>query len=54
VWLAPNGVIGIEHLPVTMRTVPQVLKPIDDRRRQVADDVYDALARQDATFWEHV
>jgi transcriptional regulator with PAS, ATPase and Fis domain len=54
IWLAPKGVIGIEHLPVSMRTVPQVLKPIDDRRRQVADDLYDALVRQGVSFWEHV
>jgi transcriptional regulator with PAS, ATPase and Fis domain len=54
VWLAPNGVIGIEHLPVSMRTVPRVLKPIDERRRQVSDDLYDALVRQGCSFWEHV
>jgi transcriptional regulator with PAS, ATPase and Fis domain len=54
IWLSPNGVIGIEHLPVSMRTVPQVLKPVDNRRRQVADDLYDAVVRQGASFWEHV
>jgi len=55
IWLAPQGVIGIEHLPVSMRTVPHVvMMPIDDRRRQVADDLYDAVVRQGASFWEHV
>jgi DNA-binding NtrC family response regulator len=54
VWLAPNGVVGIEHLPVSMRTVPHVATPIDERRRQVADDLYDAVVRQGASFWEHV
>jgi hypothetical protein len=28
--------------------------PLDDRRRQVADDLYDALVKQGASFWEHV
>ena len=38
-----------------MRTVPHVVRmPIDDRRRQVADDLYDAVVRQGASFWEHV
>ena len=55
IWLAPNGVIGIDHLPVLMRTVPRVVAaPIDDRRRQVADDLYDAVVRQGVSFWEHV
>ena len=54
IWLSPNRVIGIEHLPVSMRTVPQVVKPIDDRGRQIADDLFDAVVRQGAAFWQHV
>jgi transcriptional regulator with PAS, ATPase and Fis domain len=54
VWLAPHGVIGIEHLPVAMRTLPQVRTPVDQRRRQIADGLYDAVVRQGISFWEHV
>ena len=54
VWLSPKGVIEVEHLPVSMRPGPGLVAPIDDRRRQVADDLYDALVRQGASFWEHV
>ena len=54
VWLCPNGVIELEHLPVSMRTAPGLLAPVEDRRRQIADDLYDALVRQGASFWEHV
>jgi DNA-binding NtrC family response regulator len=54
VWLSPRGVIEVEHLPVSMRPGPGLVAPIDDRRRQVADDLYDALVRQGASFWEHV
>jgi DNA-binding NtrC family response regulator len=54
VWLSPNRVIELEHLPVSMRTAPGLLAPAEDRRRQVADDLYDALVRQGASFWEHV
>jgi transcriptional regulator with PAS, ATPase and Fis domain len=54
IWLTPDGVIELDHLPVTMQNVPRVLAPVDDRRRQVADDLYDALVRQGASFWEYV
>ena len=30
------------------------MTPLNDRRRQVADDLYDALVKQGASFWEHV
>ena len=50
----PNGTIELEHLPVTMRHRPGRLAPVDDRRRQVADDLYDALVRKGASFWELV
>ena len=30
------------------------MPPPDDRRRQVADDLYDALVKHGASFWEHV
>ena len=37
-----------------MRSGPGLLAPLDDRRRQVADDLYDALVRQGASFWDYV
>jgi transcriptional regulator with PAS, ATPase and Fis domain len=54
VWLSTHGVVEIEHLPLSMRTGPNPMMPIDDRRRQVADDLYDAVVRQGASFWEQV
>jgi len=53
-WLTPDGVIELDHLPVTMQNVPRAMAPADDRRRQVADDLYDALVRQGASFWDYV
>ena len=46
VWLSPNGTIEVEHLPVSMRSASGRLAPAEDRRRQVADDLYDALVRK--------
>jgi DNA-binding NtrC family response regulator len=53
-WLSTNGVVGVEQLPAAMRIGPAMVAPIDDRRRQVADDLYDALAKQGSSFWDHV
>ena len=52
VWLSAGGVVGVQHLPFPMRSGPGVMA-VDDPG-QVADELYDALARQGASFWEHV
>jgi DNA-binding NtrC family response regulator len=52
-WLCESGVVGPELLPVSMRT-HGLLVPAKDRRRQMADQLYDALVNQGASFWEHV
>ena len=53
-WLSTNGTVEVENLPVSMRSAPNVMVPVPDRRRQVADDLYDALVKGGASFWEHV
>ena len=55
VWLSAGGVVGVEHLPVSMRSEPRAADA--DRAiaaGQVADELYDALVKQGASFWEHV
>ena len=37
-----------------MRAASGRLAPAEDRRRQVADDLYDVLVRNGASFWAHV
>jgi transcriptional regulator with PAS, ATPase and Fis domain len=53
-WLTTTGTVGIEHLPMSMRSGSALTEPADDRRRQVADDLYDALVTRGASFWEYV
>ena len=53
-WLSTTDAVEVEHLPVSMRTGPVLMPPPDDRRPQVADDLYEALVGQRASFWEHV
>jgi transcriptional regulator with PAS, ATPase and Fis domain len=51
VWLATGGVVEVEHLPVSMRSERI---PLTAHRSVVADELYDALVKQRASFWEHV
>jgi transcriptional regulator with PAS, ATPase and Fis domain len=53
-WLATTGTIGIEHLPTSLCSGPARMEVAADRRRQVADDLYDALVTRGASFWEYV
>jgi len=54
VWLSPTGVVQVNDLPASMRGTTQRLAPLGDRRRQVADDLYDSVVKQGASFWDHV
>jgi transcriptional regulator with PAS, ATPase and Fis domain len=54
VWLSPSGVVEVEHLPAAMRNGPALMAPLDERRRQVADDLYEAVVKQGKPFWDYV
>jgi DNA-binding NtrC family response regulator len=53
VWLSAGPVVGVQQLPPSMRSGPGRMMPADDNR-QVADELYDTLVRQGASFWDHV
>jgi DNA-binding NtrC family response regulator len=53
-WLSTTGAVGVEHLPASMNDGLPLMAPLADRRRQVADDLYDTLVNRGASFWEHV
>jgi transcriptional regulator with PAS, ATPase and Fis domain len=53
-WLTPTDLIEVKHLPMMMSSGPAAVAPYPDRRRQLADDLYDALVTNGASFWEHV
>ena len=52
VWLSQSGVVELEHLPASMRSGPLLMVPLDERRRQVSDDLYDAVVMQGKPFWD--
>ena len=53
VWLSDDGIVDVEH-------VASCLEPsaatgfTKERRRQPADDLYDALVSRGYSFWEHI
>jgi transcriptional regulator with PAS, ATPase and Fis domain len=54
VCLSATGVVDVADLPTAMRRGQTLIAPRNDRRRQVADDLYDSLVKQGASFWDHV
>jgi two-component system, NtrC family, response regulator AtoC len=53
VWQASGPVVEPMHLPPAIHAVESLLHQ-RERRRQIADDLYDALATRRYSFWEHV
>jgi transcriptional regulator with PAS, ATPase and Fis domain len=56
VWLAQPGVpVTVAQVPQTVRTSAQaLLLPSRERRRQVSDDLYQALVSGNYSFWIHI
>jgi transcriptional regulator with PAS, ATPase and Fis domain len=56
VWLAQPGVpVTLAQVPQTVRTSAQaLLLPARERRRQVSDDLYQALVSGNYSFWVHI
>jgi len=53
-WFADREIVDVGHLPPTVRMAGETLLPARERRRQIADDLYDALVSGGYSFWEHV
>ena len=52
IWQSNSPTIDIENLPSSVRAEPLV--QTRERRRQIADDLYDALVNGGYSFWVHV
>jgi transcriptional regulator with PAS, ATPase and Fis domain len=54
VWLAPDDrPLALHELPQAVQSGQAVL-PAPERRRQVADDLYQAIVSGGYSFWEHI
>ena len=54
VWLAPDQVVDVAQLPAAVRNATQSVLPTAERRRRVADELYNALVTAGYSFWEHI
>jgi transcriptional regulator with PAS, ATPase and Fis domain len=52
--LLSSDVIELEHLPASLRQQGIKLVAEGERRRQIADDLYDALVRDGYSFFDHI
>ena len=52
IWQSGSATIEVASLPSTVRAEP--LMQTRERRRQIADDLYDALVNGGYSFWVHV
>jgi transcriptional regulator with PAS, ATPase and Fis domain len=53
-WFAERDMIDVGHLPRSVRASGEALLPARERRRQIADDLYDALVSGGYSFWDHI
>ena len=53
-WFADRDMIDLGHLPRSVRASGDALLPVRERRRQIADDLYDALVSGGYSFWDHI
>ncbi|HXW08887.1 MAG TPA: sigma 54-interacting transcriptional regulator [Vicinamibacterales bacterium] len=54
VWLADGSTISPSDLPEALRSPANVLSASRERRRQIADQLFDALVQGQYSFWDHV
>jgi transcriptional regulator with PAS, ATPase and Fis domain len=53
-WVSASDVLDVEHLPAAIRAGSLVMIPHRDRRRQVADQLFEELVAGRISFWGDV
>ena len=54
-WLGTDGTVGVQDLPAALlAAAPPTIMRKHDRRRQVADDLFQTLGAGTHKFWDHV
>jgi transcriptional regulator with PAS, ATPase and Fis domain len=52
-WQSGGAEVGPEHLPIQLRMIEGLVQT-RERRRQAADDLYEALSTGGCSFWSHI
>ena len=53
-WMSTADEVSFADLPEEIRASPKGLLPKQERRRQLANELYDALVGGHCTFWDHI
>ena len=53
-WMSNGSAVEVDHLPVSVQTAVDMVLPVKERRKQVADELYGALVNGGYNFWEHI
>ncbi len=53
-WMANGSVVEVTHLPAALQTSSDHVLPVKERRKQVSDELYQALVTGGYSFWEHI
>ena len=54
VLMSDSDVVDVDQLPTAVRATAPLLLPARERRRQVADELYNALVTAGYSFWDHI
>ena len=54
IWQSDTHLIGPDSLPQCVRVTEPLLMQTKERRRQIADELYDALVNGGCSFWTHI
>jgi transcriptional regulator with PAS, ATPase and Fis domain len=53
-WLTPSAVVDVDDLPPATRAVGPTGLQVRERRRQLADDLYQELVSRNFSFWNQI
>jgi transcriptional regulator with PAS, ATPase and Fis domain len=53
-WMANGAEVEVSHLPPSVQAAADQLLPVKERRKQVADELYQAIVSGGYSFWEHI
>ena len=54
VLMTDREVVDVDQLPPSVRAAAPLLVPARERRRQVADELYNAIVSAGYSFWDHI
>jgi transcriptional regulator with PAS, ATPase and Fis domain len=54
VLMSDRDIVDVDQLPTAIRVTAPLMVPTRERRRQVADELYNAIVTAGYSFWDHI